>query len=113
MLLNTNTRIYEKGNYCLFLYVNNMPRVKRLKEFEKGRIVTFSSSGLNNRVIPKKIGSSKTVVNIFLNLNNNYGKRNSGVRPKALSSREEQIVLSFSLLQQENIQAWKLLSKQA
>ena len=64
--------------------------MKRSAEFKKGQIVVLLSSGLNNQTIEKEIGRFKTVVNNFLNLNINNGKRNSGGRPKALPSRKEQ-----------------------
>ena len=86
-----------------------MPRAKRLIEFEKGQIVVLPFSGLDSRVIAKKIGRFKTVVNNFLNLNDNYRERNSGGRSKALSSGKERVVLR--LIQQENTQVGKLLSK--
>lgn len=38
-------------------------------------------------MLQKKVGKSKTVINYFLNLSDNYGKRNSKGRPKALPSR--------------------------
>ena len=73
-------------------------RAKRLTNFEKEHNIALSSPGLNSWCIAKKIGKCKTVINIFffLNLNDNYDKRNSGGRPKALSSREEQTVLRLT-----------------
>ena len=53
----------------------------------------------------KKIGRPKTVVNNFLNLNDNYTKRNSGGRPKALLSREEQTVLRLASTKKKNVLA--------
>ena len=52
-----------------------MPRLKRLIEFEKGLIVELPSSGLSCRTIAKSIRRSKTVVHIFLQLSDNYGKK--------------------------------------
>ena len=94
MLLSTKARMFEKGAY--FWVFTIMPRVKRLTEFGKEKISSLSSSGLNSSAIAKKIGRSKTVVNNFLNLNDNYGKRNSGGSPKALSSRKEWTVLRLA-----------------
>ncbi|KFM63293.1 Transposable element Tc3 transposase, partial [Stegodyphus mimosarum] len=47
---------------------------------------------MSSRAIAIKIGRSKTVVNNFLKLKDNYGKKNTGGRPKALSSRDERRV---------------------
>ncbi|GIY90917.1 transposable element Tc3 transposase [Caerostris darwini] len=44
---------------------------------------------MSSRAIAIKIGRSKTVVNNFLKLKDNYGKKNTGGRSKALSSRDE------------------------
>ena len=73
-----------------------MPQAKRLIEFEKGRIVELSSSGLSNRATAKSTNRSKSVVHIFLQLRDNYVKKNSGRRPKALSSRGERRVLQLA-----------------
>lgn len=88
-----------------------MPRAKRLTEFEKGQIVALSSSGLSSRDIAEKIGRSKTVVNNFLSLKDNYGKK---IREAGLKRCHPEVKGEFcDLLRQENIQARKLLSKQA
>ena len=65
-------------------------------EFEKGRIVELSSSGLSCPAIAKGIRRSKTVVHYFLQLSDNYIKKNPGGRPKALSSRWERRVLQLA-----------------
>ena len=52
-----------------------MPRAKRLTEFEKGRIVELTSSGLRCWDIAKNIRRSKLVVHNFLQLDGNYGKK--------------------------------------
>ena len=86
-----------------------MPRAKRLSEFEKGRIVELTSSGLSCRAVAKNIRRSKTVVHIFLQLSDNYGKKNSGEDLKRYhpEGREEFCNLHIP----ENIQVRKLLSK--
>ena len=73
-----------------------MPRTKRLTEFKKGQTVALSSSGLNSQTIAKKMGRFKTIVENFFNLNDNYGRSESGGRPKSLSSREERTALRIA-----------------
>ena len=99
MISNTNMRIFEKDNYCLFLSLNIMTKAKTLTKFVKRQIASLPSSGLTNQAIAKKIGRSKTVVNNFVNLNDNYGKRNSRGRLKAFSSRGERTTLRFASIE--------------
>ncbi|XP_035210250.1 uncharacterized protein LOC118184659 [Stegodyphus dumicola] len=47
---------------------------------------------MSSRAIAIKIGRSKTVVQNFFTLKDNYGQKNTGVRPKPFSSREERRV---------------------
>ena len=63
----------------------------RIYLFNKNKSWFFTYQSRNRM----KIGSSKIVVNNFFNLNDNYGKRNSWVRPKALSFRKERTILRF------------------
>ncbi|GIY01392.1 transposable element Tc3 transposase [Caerostris darwini] len=51
---------------------------------------------MRSRAIAIKIGRSKTVVNNFFKLKDKYGKKNTGGRPKALSSRDERRVCSLA-----------------
>ncbi|KFM72675.1 hypothetical protein X975_21788, partial [Stegodyphus mimosarum] len=50
---------------------------------------------MSSRAITIKIGRSKTVVNNFLKFKDNYGKKNTGGRPKALSSSDERRVFQL------------------
>jgi IS30 family transposase len=63
-----------------------MAKCKKLTTHERGKIEAFSSTGMSSHTIAIKIGRSKTVVNNILKLKDNYGKKNTGGRPKALSS---------------------------
>jgi hypothetical protein len=69
-----------------------MAKDKKLTAHERGQIEAFSSMGMCSRTITKKIGRSKTVVNNFLKLKDNYGKKNTRGRPKSLSSCDEKRV---------------------
>ncbi len=69
-----------------------MAKGKKLTAHERGQIEAFTSTGMSSRTIAIKIGRSKTEVNIFLKLKDNYGKKITGGRPKALSSCDERRV---------------------
>ncbi|GBM29315.1 Transposable element Tc3 transposase [Araneus ventricosus] len=69
-----------------------MVKGKKLTDHERGQTEAFYSTGMSSRTIAIKIGRSKTVVNNFLKLKDNYGKKNTGERLKALSSRDERRV---------------------
>ncbi|KAF8788793.1 Transposable element Tc3 transposase like protein [Argiope bruennichi] len=73
-----------------------MAKCKKLTDRERGQIEALSSTGMSSRAIAIKIGRSKTVVNNFLKLKDNYGKKNTGGRPKALSSRDERRVCQLA-----------------
>ncbi|KAF8792895.1 Transposable element Tc3 transposase like protein [Argiope bruennichi] len=73
-----------------------MAKGKKLTDRERGQIEALSSTGMSSRAIAIKIGRSKTVVNNFLKLKDNYGKKNTGGRPKALSSRDERRVFQLA-----------------
>ncbi|KAF8770157.1 Transposable element Tc3 transposase like protein [Argiope bruennichi] len=73
-----------------------MAKGKKLTDHERGQIEALASTGMSSRAIAIKIGRSKTVVNNFLKLKDNYGKKNTGGRPKALSSRDERRVCQLA-----------------
>ncbi|KAF8783447.1 Transposable element Tc3 transposase like protein [Argiope bruennichi] len=73
-----------------------MGKGKKLTDRERGQIEALSSTGMSSRAIAIKIGRSKTVVNNFFKLKDNYGKKNTGGRPKALSSRDERRVCQLA-----------------
>ena len=50
-----------------------MSRGNRLSEREKGKIDILLSEKLSNRIISKKIKRSRSVVNNYVKLKNNYG----------------------------------------
>lgn len=66
-----------------------MDKCKKLTNPGRRQIEAFFSTGMNSRTIAIKIGRSKTVVNIILNFNGNYGNKKAEGIPKALSSRDE------------------------
>lgn len=63
-----------------------MAKGKKFTDHERGQIEAFSSTVMSSRTIAIKIGRSKTVVNYFFKLKDNYGKNIPGGRPKALST---------------------------
>ncbi|KAF8786459.1 Transposable element Tc3 transposase like protein [Argiope bruennichi] len=73
-----------------------MAKSKKLTDRERGQIEALSSTGMSSRAIAIKIGRSKTAVNNFFKLKDNYGKKNTGGRPKALSSRDERRVCQLA-----------------
>ncbi|KAF8792891.1 putative 3' like protein [Argiope bruennichi] len=73
-----------------------MEKGKKLTDRERGQIEALSSTGMSSRAIAIKIGRSKTVVNNFFKLKDNYGKKNTGERPKAFSSRDERRVCQLA-----------------
>ncbi|KAF8792721.1 hypothetical protein HNY73_004290 [Argiope bruennichi] len=75
-----------------------MAKGKKLTDRERGQIEALSSTGMSSRAIAIKIGRSTTVVSNFnfLKLKGNYGKKNTGGRPKALSSRDERRVCQLA-----------------
>ncbi|KAF8796149.1 Transposable element Tc3 transposase like protein [Argiope bruennichi] len=73
-----------------------MAKGKKLTDRERGQIEALSSTGMSSRAIAIKIGRSKTVVNNFFKWKDNYGKKNTGGRPKALSSRDERRVCQLA-----------------
>ncbi|XP_035207491.1 peptidase M20 domain-containing protein 2-like [Stegodyphus dumicola] len=60
-----------------------MAKGKKLTDRGRGEIEALSSTGMTSRAIVIKIGKSKTVVKNFFKLKDNYGKKNTGGRPKA------------------------------
>ncbi|KAF8791689.1 hypothetical protein HNY73_003382 [Argiope bruennichi] len=73
-----------------------MAKGKKLTDRKRGQIEALSSTRMSSRAIAIKIGRSKTVVNNILKLKDNYGKKNTGGRPKALSSRDERRVCQLA-----------------
>ncbi|KAF8763116.1 hypothetical protein HNY73_021331 [Argiope bruennichi] len=73
-----------------------MAKGEKLTDRERGPIEALSSTEMSSRAIAIKTGRSKTVVNNFLKLKDNYGKKNTGGRPKALSSRDERRVCQLA-----------------
>ena len=88
----------KKVNFACFCVFITMPWAKKLTEFQKGQIVALSSSGLTSQAMAKKIGRSETLVNNFLNLNDNYGKKNFGAGLKLCHPERNQQF--WDLLQQ-------------
>lgn len=70
-----------------------MSRKHRLSEKEKGKIDLLKSEGFSNREIAKKIKRSPTVVNNYVNLNDNYGlKGNRGRKTKISGITKKRII---------------------
>ncbi|KFM58041.1 Transposable element Tc3 transposase, partial [Stegodyphus mimosarum] len=85
-----------------------MAKGTKLTDRERGEIEALSSTGMSSRAIAIKIGRSKTVVNNFLKLKDDYGKKNTGGRAKALPSRDERRVCQ--LVSTEKYSTRKLIS---
>ena len=108
--LEYKVKIIGNGDYSLFLYIYKVPRAKRLIKFEKRRIVELSLPGFSCWAIAKSIRRHKTVVHIFLQLSDNYGKKKileEDLKCYHPEKREE----FCNLHRPENIQVRKLLSK--
>jgi transposase len=66
-----------------------MGRGKILNEYEKGQINAFKALGLSGREIAKKINRSRSIVQHYINDEQNYGTKKSPGRPCFFSKRAE------------------------
>ena len=72
-----------------------MPRGKPLSEIEKGQIMAYHETGMTNRSIAARISRSHDLINNFLKNPENYGKIDVAA-------------LNLSLLQEINVESWRL-----
>lgn len=69
-----------------------MPRGKHLSEVEKAKIEAYHDQGLSNRNIAEKIFRSRTVINNYINLGENYGAIERPGRKTAITTRVKQAI---------------------
>jgi transposase len=70
-----------------------MARKKSLNSFEKGQIVALKSQGMSNRYIARHLKRSHNVINNFINLKEEYGKKKQSGRPSKLTLRERRSII--------------------
>lgn len=66
-----------------------MPRGKKLSDYEKGQIDALNANGKTNREIARFLGRSHDVVDRFLRNPKGYGMNKSPGRPNKLSKRDK------------------------
>jgi len=80
-----------------------MPRGKELTEFEKGEITGFATAGKSSREIGDLIGRSKTVVNNYLKLRENYGSKKRSGRKSSLTPRDKRGILRLASTEEYSV----------
>lgn len=69
-----------------------MGKKPALSDAERGRISAYKELGLSNREIGRRIGRSLNVVNNFVRLGDEYGRKKPKGKPPSLSERDKRII---------------------
>ena len=70
-----------------------MGKNKCLNDFEKGQISILTTSGKTITEISKTINGSRQVIKNYLDMSENYGLKNKGVRKHKLTPRDNSMIL--------------------
>jgi transposase len=73
-----------------------MPRGTELSDFEKGQIRALQGTGPSNRVIAKRLGRSRTIVDNFIKKGDGYGKKKRSRRPPKHSDRDKRSIMRIA-----------------
>jgi len=88
-------------NFYIFIFIS-MPRGKLLTNEEKASIDAYRDMGCSNRTIAKKINRSRTLINNYINLGENYGKNHPTGGNKKLKRRQYSLLIRSATKELKN-----------